>query len=569
MKKPILVFFILSFSIYTISAQSWLWAKEDINDTIIGTIDPFDLTTDGLGNIFETGGFGRKVSFGAINLNNATSLGPFLVKFDNTGHPIWGIAPSLTYPSLSSGLSVTTDKLENVCITGNYHGSMSISNDTFPATSNNNLFIAMFSASGTKKWTNSAHSPSIYGDMLPFSVGMDYWRNIYVTGSFIDTISIDSIHLQGTQNSTFFLAKFDTSGKVIWIKTAKSDMNSVGSTLVIDTIGDIYATGQFEDSLTIGASTIVSKGENAFVAKFDSSGNLIWITSPIIPSSSSFANSTGGNDGGRFLAIDSGNNLYLTGLFKDTVQFGTYTFTGKHYGIYLAKYNSSGNILWAKASAQLTYPNPNYYHPYSISCDKLSNIYLCGSFQDSISFNSLKLQSTSIEPSFLYKFDSAGNAICGSVIDNQNDDNNCVAANPLSNNVFFSGDIVNGGCNFGSYFLSDSLGQEFGFLAEWTCGTSVGINQIPFQKNSLSIFPNPNNGSFTVSCHAVRQLADSVSQTITIYNVLGEQVYNATLNQVQGDNNINISNQPNGIYLYRVLSGNGNLAGEGKIVIQK
>lgn len=49
---------------------------------------------------------------------------------------------------------------------------------------------------------------------------------------------------------------------------------------------------------------------------------------------------------------------------------------------------------------------------------------------------------------------------------------------------------------------------------------------------------------------------------------MGQEIYNAPLKQVQDDNAIHISNNPDGIYLYRVLDGNGDLIGEGKIVIE-
>jgi hypothetical protein len=56
---------------------------------------------------------------------------------------------------------------------------------------------------------------------------------------------------------------------------------------------------------------------------------------------------------------------------------------------------------------------------------------------------------------------------------------------------------------------------------------------------------------------------------IKMYNVLGEQVLTETLHSAQGGNSIDISNQPNGIYLYRVLEQDGSLIGEGKLIIQK
>jgi len=49
--------------------------------------------------------------------------------------------------------------------------------------------------------------------------------------------------------------------------------------------------------------------------------------------------------------------------------------------------------------------------------------------------------------------------------------------------------------------------------------------------------------------------------------MLGEKVYQSTTNS---DNiQINLSGQSQGIYLYRVISENGNLLGEGKVIIQK
>ncbi len=41
------------------------------------------------------------------------------------------------------------------------------------------------------------------------------------------------------------------------------------------------------------------------------------------------------------------------------------------------------------------------------------------------------------------------------------------------------------------------------------------------------------------------------------------------LKQVQHDVQIDLSNQPNGVYFYRVIKEDGNLVGEGKLVIQK
>lgn len=46
-------------------------------------------------------------------------------------------------------------------------------------------------------------------------------------------------------------------------------------------------------------------------------------------------------------------------------------------------------------------------------------------------------------------------------------------------------------------------------------------------------------------------------------------VYSANISQGQTTNGINISSQPNGLYLYRVLTETGKLVGEGKVVVNK
>ena len=95
----------------------------------------------------------------------------------------------------------------------------------------------------------------------------------------------------------------------------------------------------------------------------------------------------------------------------------------------------------------------------------------------------------------------------------------------------------------------------------------LGVDNLNSDAGQITVYPNPNNGEFTIES----TLASGGSSTVEVYNVLGEKVYTTTLNSNKGQNTtVNISNQPGGIYLYRVISNiNGSLLGEGKIVLQK
>jgi uncharacterized repeat protein (TIGR03803 family) len=128
--------------------------------------------------------------------------------------------------------------------------------------------------------------------------------------------------------------------------------------------------------------------------------------------------------------------------------------------------------------------------------------------------------------------------------------------------LLVSGNILYGVTGYGG--VVDS-GNVFAFKDTVT----TGISELKATTGIVNIYPNPNNGNFTVALsHAEFVSSVTAGKTIEIYNVLGEQVY-SQFNIQNPTFNINLSGQLNGIYLYRIKSNSGELIGEGKIVIQK
>jgi hypothetical protein len=93
-------------------------------------------------------------------------------------------------------------------------------------------------------------------------------------------------------------------------------------------------------------------------------------------------------------------------------------------------------------------------------------------------------------------------------------------------------------------------------------GTPNAINELKSVTNPVKVYPNPNNGSFTVSI-----LNINTKCSMEIYNVLGESIYNTTLNS--DNTGINIKGQPSGVYFYRILKESWGLVGSGKVIIEK
>jgi uncharacterized repeat protein (TIGR03803 family) len=96
----------------------------------------------------------------------------------------------------------------------------------------------------------------------------------------------------------------------------------------------------------------------------------------------------------------------------------------------------------------------------------------------------------------------------------------------------------------------------------------LGVSNVPIKNDVINIYPNPSNGIFTI---VIASEAKQSRNKVEVYNMLGEKVYSSILPQIPVGalNRIDLSNQPNGIYLYRVIANTGELMGEGKMIIQK
>jgi len=82
--------------------------------------------------------------------------------------------------------------------------------------------------------------------------------------------------------------------------------------------------------------------------------------------------------------------------------------------------------------------------------------------------------------------------------------------------------------------------------------------------DSVNIFPNPNMGQFTVVCPPA--IITGSKPIIEVYNLLGEKVYSAGL--VGGNTIISLGEQAPGIYIYRIITADGNLVNPGKLVVE-
>ena len=261
--------------------------------------------------------------------------------------------------------ATTIDTQGNIYVVGIFNSpTITFGSTTLTNNGEEDIFIAKYNSNGNVLWAKSAGG--IYEDRA-LSVIVDASGNIVVTGSFNSpTITFGTTTLTNNGNYNIFIAKYNNNGDVLWAKSAGSnDEDFVSSIVAVDATGNIIIAGSFSSpTITFGSTTLINNGgSDTFLTKYNTNGNVIW------------AKSAGGisTDFSKSMAVDATGNIIVSGSFKSpTITFGSTTLTSEGDWVsFLTKYNTSGDVLWAKSDS--IYDGMNSI---SVSVDKLKNIYL-------------------------------------------------------------------------------------------------------------------------------------------------------------------------------------------------
>jgi len=373
-----------------------LWAKGVGGD---GDDRANSITIDISGNVVVVGYFfSRNITFGSRTItNNGAYSDMFIVKYDNNGNVIWAKSAG---GSGDQAHSVSTDPSGNIIVEGNFGTyNLTFGTTTLIPVGAGDIFIVKYNSNGNVLWAKSAGGS---GDDLAYSVATDALGNVYMAGSFNSvTITFGSTTLTnaGSPYNDIFIVKYDTSGNVLWAKSAGGSSSEEARSVTADATGNFYVVGDYQSSsITFGSTTLTNVGSSdMFVVKYDASGNVLWSKSEgEIYDDNAFSVST-----------DALGNLYVAGEFHlYPITFGSTTLTNAGtYDMFIVKYDSTGNVLWAK-SAGGSYDD----WAYSVATNALGNISVVGYFtSSSLTFGSTTLTNVGSGDMFVAKLDHPAN----------------------------------------------------------------------------------------------------------------------------------------------------------------
>ena len=317
--------------------------------------------------------------------------------------PVWQWAKGAGGGGFDAGTGITADVVGNVYACGTFESPVAkFGNIQFTNEGLADGYIAKYSATGQLKWIRHIGGT---GDGDAKEVACDANGFCYVTGTFSGTLIIEGNTIESSGSTDIFIACFNPIGVLQWIKTGSGTGEDIVYDIQIDNAGNILATGAFKNSITFDDMTVTASSSvnyDTWVAKFNGSGNCQW------------AVHAGGSGSANVfcysLALNSFNDVILSGTLYGNIYFGAYHITGTGYG-YIAKLNSAGVWQWATGTGDNLGGDVN-----GVATDASGNIYTTGYFgyngTGTAHFGGILLTASgTYSDMFIAKYDALGNIL--------------------------------------------------------------------------------------------------------------------------------------------------------------
>ena len=340
MKKSITILLFFAFFLQTMAwSQCFKWkGLKSWGST--GAEFATHVTSDASGNIFITGEFRDSIDVGGIVLieDDGNGSTAFLAKYDSDLNLLWALQSKV--PTVDPFYCIPTglevDPSGNAVLVGNFESDTLIFGTDTLFSSNRDGYLIKADPSGNISWSLRLGGTSSDG---PSGLDIDNNGNIFVTGYYTSSMTLGAFTLNSKGSRDVYVAKIDPNGNVMWAVSAGGTGIDRAGELTLDPTGNVFITSNFKGTMFFGADSLVNNTNqnDGYAAKLDGNGNWLWARAINGP----------GDDNGVSIEADSAGNLYVGGTFRDTVIAGAFTLVSQGAeDLFLLKYDLNGSEQW-------------------------------------------------------------------------------------------------------------------------------------------------------------------------------------------------------------------------------
>lgn len=315
-------------------------------------------------------------------------------------------------PAWDESTSAAVDAVGNVFISGWTGGNLEGSN-----AGGRDAFLRKYDTSGNVLWTRQLGTSE---NEYSYAVAADTAGNVFISGSTYGTLNWPN---EG--NGDAFLSKYDSSGSLVWTRQLGTSNYDSSYGMAVATDGNVLITGPTWGNL----GGTYSGYDDAFVSKYDTSGNVLWTRQL----------GTSDSDDSHGVTTDGVGNVFITGFTAGSLD-GT---NAGDYDAYLSKYDASGNPLWTR---QLGTANND--GSFDVAADTVGNVFITGR-----TAGNLDGSNAGSNDIFVSKYDTQGSLIWTRQQGTSGEEDSRSVAVDAAGNIFISGGTRGnlGGTNAGDF----------------------------------------------------------------------------------------------------------------------
>ena len=533
-----------------------IWVKQ-ISGTAADDIAN-SIVLDVAGNLLVTGYF-----YGSVDFDPGTAIysltapnnfsDVFVLKLSKDGEFFW--VKQVGGNSADGSTSMTIDKSNNIYVAGTFWDTADFDPGTsvfnLTSISTANIFVLKLNNDGEFLWAKQ-----FGGNNAPIQVRSlknDIDGNVIATGFFSGTCDFNPgaalYYLSANAGYNGFVVKLNEAGNFSWAKAFEGNSNIFPRSLSIDSKNNIYTTGSFEGVADFDPgnnnNTLTASNENGFVSKLDSAGNFVFVKKM--------------TDLSYCLTLDRSDNIYVGGVAAE--------------GYSISKFTNSADSLWRVSFGK------DVSACNSITVDSIGNIYTTGLFKGITDFDpgpgEYNLTPVLDNEIFVHKLNQLSptpvSLLSFSGVATINGNQLKWATSAETENSFFEIQRSKDGSSFSSianiYGSGNSvMVSSYNYLdktqlseknyyrmkqvntdSKFSYSKVILISKFRKQGINIIITPNPSSGAVSISTNNLM-----VNASVKLISETGETLLAIT--NVNGNNfNINISNQPPGVYFLEIV----------------
>jgi hypothetical protein len=315
---------------------------ESGNDLVVDATGAIFVIGEHTGLDFDNDGVAELESFGMVD--------PLIVESRPTGEGKWVSAPG--GPGFDMGEGIAPDQMGGAYVTGSFEQTMRFrrTGETIVSKGLRDGYLARYGSNGEAIWAKAIGGAAEDGMA---DVGSDAEGNVYVAGTVRGEVYIDGASsFTTTAEAGVLVASFDSSGALRWARVSAGPGDAFGGAIAVSPQGDVFVAGPYSqgnvDLNDDGDPDLPPAADNydAFIARFDAGGTLIWAKAISGPEFESIT----------ALAVAGNGDLLLTGEGGGLADFDSdglpdINEKDRARSIFLARYNGAGEFVWVRTFA--------------------------------------------------------------------------------------------------------------------------------------------------------------------------------------------------------------------------